>query len=208
VPEFAARVNTQRFHKRIEVLSGDGAGSIYEALSADARRAHGLAPSLFIYDELAQAKDRQLLDNLLNGLGKRKEALGLIISTQAPDDEHPLSQLIDDGLHGADLSIFVQLIAAPPEADPFNEATWFACNPALGNYLSLSEMRQAAEPAKRIPAFEPGFRNLRLNQRVDAGEEDRIVTLATWRRGNTWWTGPAFVGARATALWTCPASTT
>ncbi len=184
VPEFAVRVNVQRFLKKIEVLSGDGDGSIYEALSADARRAHGLAPSLFAYDELAQAKDRELLDNLINGLGKRKEALGIIISTQAPSDEHPLSQLIDDGLSGTDPSTYVQLICAPPEADPFAEQTWKACNPALGKYLSLDEMRQAADRARRIPAFESGFRNLRLNQRVDARAEDRIVTLQTWRLGN------------------------
>lgn len=184
IPEFARRVNIQRFHKRMEVLSGQGEGSTYEALSADARRAHGLSPSLFAYDELAQAKDRVLLDNLIAGLGKRKEALGIIISTQAPDDEHSLSQLIDDGLSGADPSIFVQLIAAPNEADPFAEATWRACNPALGIYLSLEEMRTAAERARRIPAFEPAFRNLRLNQRVDAREEDRIVTLPVWKLGN------------------------
>lgn len=184
VPEFAARTNCQRFVKRIEVLSGDGKGSVYEALSADARRAHGLAPSLWIYDELAQAKDRILLDNLINGLGKRKEGLGLCISTQAPNDEHPLSQMIDDGLRGDDPSIYVQLLAAPPDADPFAEATWFACNPALGKYLSVEEMRQAAFRARRMPAFEPGFRNLRLNQRVDAQEESRIVTAGTWRRGN------------------------
>lgn len=184
VPEFAARVNVQRFQKKIEVLSGDGAGSIYEALSADARRAHGLSPTLFVYDELAQAKDRELLDNLINGLGKRKEALGLIISTQAPSDDHPLSQIIDDGLRGDDPSIFVQLLCAPPDADPFAEATWLACNPALGKYLSVEEMRQAAFRARRMPAFEPGFRNLRLNQRVDAQEEARVVTAGTWRKGN------------------------
>ncbi|KQT57482.1 MULTISPECIES: terminase large subunit [unclassified Aureimonas] len=184
IPEFAARVNVQRFLKKIEVLDGIGKGSVYEALSADARRAHGLAPSLFVYDELAQARDRELLDNLMNGLGKRREALALIISTQAPDDDHPLSQLIDDGLSGADPSIFVQLICAPPEADPFAEATWLACNPALGKYVSLQEMREAAARARRIPAFEASFRNLRLNQRVDAREENRIVTAAVWRRGN------------------------
>lgn len=184
IPEFALLVNVQRFHKRIEVIDGPAAGSVYEALSADARRAHGLAPSLFAYDELAQARDRVLLDNLINGLGKRKEALGLIISTQAPDDQHALSQLIDDGLTGADPSIFVQLLAAPTEADPFDEATWRACNPALGIYLSLEEMRTAAERARRIPAFEPAFRNLRLNQRVDAREEQRIVTAAVWKEGN------------------------
>jgi phage terminase large subunit-like protein len=184
IPEFASRVNIQRFQKKIEVLSGPGEGSIYEAMSADARRAHGLAPSLFVYDELAQARDRILLDNLMNGLGKRKEALALIISTQAPDDNHPLSQLIDDGLSGADQSIFVQLICAPPEADPFAESTWLACNPALGKFVSLKEMREAAARARRIPAFEASFRNLRLNQRVDAREDNRIVTAAVWRRGN------------------------
>ena len=43
----------QKFHKKIEVLHGDGAGSVYEALSGDARKGHSLAPSLWIYDELA-----------------------------------------------------------------------------------------------------------------------------------------------------------
>jgi phage terminase large subunit-like protein len=105
VPEFTEVCNIIRFNKKIEVQTGPGRGSIYEALSADARRAHGLAPSLFAYDELAQAKDRVLLDNLINGLGKRKEALGLVISTQAADDGHPLSQLIDDGLRGDDPSL-------------------------------------------------------------------------------------------------------
>ena len=183
VPEFAEICNIIRFHKRIEVLEGAARGSTYEALSADARRAHGLSPTLFCYDELAQAKDRVLLDNLINGLGKRKEALGLIISTQAPDETHPLSQLIDEGLRGEDLSLFVQLTAAPLDADPFAEATWTACNPALGRFLSLEEMRTAAERARRIPAFESSFRNLRLNQRIDSREEDRLVSHAVWRTG-------------------------
>jgi hypothetical protein len=45
VPEFDARCNIQRYGKVIEVMSGDGAGSIYESLSADDKRAHGLAAS-------------------------------------------------------------------------------------------------------------------------------------------------------------------
>ena len=183
VPEFTEVCNIIRFNKKIEVQTGPGRGSIYEALSADARRAHGLSPTLFCYDELAQAKDRVLLDNLVNGLGKRKEALGLIISTQAPDDTHPLSQLIDEGLRGDDPSLYVQLTAAPAEADPFAEATWKACNPALGKFLSLDEMRTAADRARRIPAFEASFRNLRLNQRIDAREDERLATQAVWRLG-------------------------
>jgi phage terminase large subunit-like protein len=60
VPEFSARCGISGYHKRITVLEGPGEGSVYEALSADAPRAFGLAPSLWLYDELAQAKNRKL----------------------------------------------------------------------------------------------------------------------------------------------------
>jgi len=46
VPEFEARCNIQRYGKVIEVMEGDGAGGIYESLSADDRRAHGTEPEL------------------------------------------------------------------------------------------------------------------------------------------------------------------
>ena len=46
------------------LLSGDGFGSIYEALTADARKGHGLAPTFWAFDELAQVSDFELLDNL------------------------------------------------------------------------------------------------------------------------------------------------
>src|SRR5580765_491343 len=111
VPEFQTRCNIQRFRKIIEVLAGDGKGSKYESLSADSRRAHGLAPSFWAYDELAQAKDRVLLDNLQTAMGKRTRSLGLIISTQAASDMHPLSELIDDGLKGNDSGVVVHLTA-------------------------------------------------------------------------------------------------
>lgn len=182
VPEFAARVNVQRFNKKIEVLEGPGKGSTYEALSADARRAHGLAPTLWVYDELAQAKDRVLLDNLMTAMGKRERSLGVIISTQAPDDDHPLSQLIDDGLSGKDPSIFVQLTCAPEDADPFDPKVIRAANKALGIFLDENDIMSEAERARRIPAFEPAFRNLRLNQRVDARTEDRIVPAPVWKQ--------------------------
>ena len=184
VPEFLARVNIQRFHKRIEVLDGDGVGSVYEALSGDARRGHGLAPSMWVFDELAQVKDRELLDNLITAMGKRNRTLGVIISTQAPNDEHPLSQLIDDGLSGADDSILVHLQTAPEEADPFSIETLRKVNPALGVFLDEGDLVKEAERARRIPAFEPAYRNLRLNQRFDASQDSRIVTAPIWRMGN------------------------
>ncbi len=183
VPEFAARVNVQRFHKTVEVLEGVGAGSTYTALSADARKAHGLSPSFFVYDEYAQAKSRELYDNLVTGMGGRAEPLGLVISTQARDDLHPLSELIDYGVQiqsGAieDDNFHLTFFAAPEDADIFDPAVWAACNPALGIFRDADDMAESAEKAKRLPTFEAAFRNLYLNQRVDA--ETRFITASEW----------------------------
>src|SRR6516165_12128950 len=150
VPAFETRCNLQRYGKVIEVLEGDGAGSIYESLSADDKRAHGLAPSFWAFDEYAQAPNSDLLDNLRTAMGKRNEGLGIVISTQAANDMHPLSQLIDDALLGEDPAVYLQLAVAPAEADIFDESTWFACNEALGKFLDLWEFRAEAAAAKRM----------------------------------------------------------
>jgi phage terminase large subunit-like protein len=177
-PEFAARCNLQRHSKTIEVLEGDGAGSLYESLSADDKRAHGLSPSFWVYDEFAQAPNADLLDNLRTAMGKRRESLGVIISTQASHDQHPLSQMIDDALLGEDPSVYLQLAVAPDGADIFDERTWYSCNEALGKFLDLNEFRAQAAQAKRLPSFRAKFENLRLNRRVDANVQ--FIADADW----------------------------
>ena len=179
VPEFDERCNIQRFHKIIEVLDGDGKGSTYEALSADVRRGHGLAPSLWVYDEYAQVRTDELFDNLQTAQGKRKESLGIVISTQAATDQHPLSILIDDAKKGEDPTVYLQMTAAPEDADPFDEKLWQAVNPAWGIFLDEKEFRSQAERAKRAPSFLPRFMNLRLNMRVES--EARFLAATDWR---------------------------
>ena len=82
IPEFNERCHIKNFHKEITDLEN---GSVYTALSSDARKAHGLSPSFFVFDELAQSKSRELFDNLQTGTGARAEPLGIVISTQSPD---------------------------------------------------------------------------------------------------------------------------
>ena len=101
-------------------------------------------------------------------MGKRKRCLGIILSTQAEDDEHPLSQLIDDGLAGNDPALVVDLTCAPPDADVFDQDVIRAANPALGVFLDPETLFKEAEQAKRLPSAESAFRNLRCNQRVMA----------------------------------------
>src|SRR5580765_7895940 len=184
VPDFAVRCNIQRYRKWIEVIEGVGFGSKYEALSADARRAHGLSPTFWAYDELAQAKDRVLLDNLQTAMGKRKRSLGVIISTQAADDDHALSQLIDDAQNNSDSSLVVHLLTAPADADPFDPKTIRAVNPAFGKFLDEGDVLNEAERARRIPAFESAFRNLRLNQRIAPHARAQLFTPKRWAEGN------------------------
>jgi phage terminase large subunit-like protein len=185
VPDFAAICKIMRGGQRrcIEVTAGEGKGSRFESLSADARRGHGLAPTFWAYDELAQTRDRKLLDALSTGLGKRKRSLGIILSTQAEDDEHPLSQLIDDGLGGIDPSIHVDLTCAPADADVYDEAVIRACNPAIDVFLDAKVLLDEARQARRLTAAESAFRNLRCNQRI-ASAPDMLVTPSEWATGN------------------------
>jgi phage terminase large subunit-like protein len=181
VPEFAERCNVRTFNKQI---TDELTGSTYQALSSDARKAHGLSPSFMVYDELAQAPNRHLYDNLTTGTGARAEPLMVVISTQSSNPHHIMSELVDygqkllDGTLPPDPAFHATIYAAPEDADPWDEAVWHACNPALGDFRSLEEMRQFAEQAKRIPAKEAAFRNLYLNQRVDA--EQRFIGSADW----------------------------
>lgn len=181
IPEFAARVNIKSFSKTIEDTL---TGSVYQALSSDARKAHGLSPSFICYDELAQSLNRHLFDNLSTGTGARSEPLMVVISTQSSDPLHVMSELVDygeklqEGTLPPDPSFHATIYKAPDDADPWDEKTWFDCNPALNDFRSLDEMRKFAEQAKRIPAKEATFRALYLNQRVDA--EQRFIGSADW----------------------------
>jgi phage terminase large subunit-like protein len=92
-------------------------GSTYKALSADAGSKFGLNPTVAIYDELAQAKNRDLFDALDTSMGARAEPLLIVISTQSPDPQHVLSELIDDGLSGRDKTTVVELHAVPDDCE-------------------------------------------------------------------------------------------
>jgi phage terminase large subunit-like protein len=185
IPEFASitRVRSGSQRRQIEVTEGPGRGSKYEALSADARRGHGLAPSFWAYDEMAQTRDRKLFDALRTAMGKRNRCLGIILSTQAEDDEHALSQLIDDALAGDDPSLVIDLTCAPPNADVFDHEVIRAANPALGVFLDPETIFKEAEQAKRMPSAESAFRNLRCNQRIQTAA-DMLCTPAVWNQGD------------------------
>jgi phage terminase large subunit-like protein len=160
-------------------------GSFYRAVSAEAGTKYGYNPTVVIFDELAQAKNRELYDALDTSMGARtgegEEPLFIVISTQSKDPQHILSQLIDDGVSMKDPSTVCHLYAVPDDAGDeifTDKEIWKLANPALGGFRSLSEMKTAAGRAKRMPTFEASFRNLYLNQRVDA--KSPLIPRAEW----------------------------
>ncbi len=154
-------------------------GSFYRAMSAESGTKHGLNPTFVCFDELAQAKNRELYDVLDTSFGARADPLFVVISTQSNDPEHILSKLIDDGLGADDPRIVCHLYEVPDDTkDIFDPSVWKAANPALGDFRSLADFKAIADKAKRSPAEEPKFRNLYLNQRY--AQHASLIARAEW----------------------------
>jgi phage terminase large subunit-like protein len=184
-PWLADRVSIRRHSKELEDIGKTG--SFFAALSADVPSKHGLAPTFIVVDELGQSPSRDLLDALETSLGKRRDPMLWIISTQAARDEMPMSQIIDYGLRVqrgeiVDPSFHLVLNTAPKDADPWSPRTWKRANPGLGDILSREHVERLAHKAQRMPSAEASFRNLVLNQRVDATAQ--FITASVWALGN------------------------
>lgn len=156
-------------------------GSMYRALSADASTAYGLSPVFSVHDELGQVKGprSELYEAIETASAAHESPLSIIISTQAPTDADLLSLLIDDALTGADPRIKVALHTAPMDADPFSDEAIRAANPHFDVFMNREEVRKQATDAKRLPAQEASYRNLILNQRVEA--RSPFVTHSVWK---------------------------
>lgn len=156
-------------------------GSQYRALSADASTAYGLSPVFSVHDELGQVKGprSELYEAIETASAAHESPLSIIISTQAPTDADLLSLLIDDALTGADPRIKVALHTAPMDMDPFSDEAIRAANPHFDVFMNREEVRKQATDAKRLPAQEASYRNLILNQRIEA--RSPFVTHSIWK---------------------------
>jgi len=176
-PDLSEYVNIRDTAK--ELLCGE-LGTFFKALSADAATKFGLSPALVIHDELGQVVGprSQLYEALETASAAQESPLSIIISTQAPTDADLLSLLIDDALTGADPRNKVELCTAPLDLDPFSEKAIRAANPHFDDFMNKEEVLRQAADAKRLPSREAAYRNLILNQRVEA--RSPFVSRAVW----------------------------
>lgn len=155
-------------------------GTLYRALSAEATTAYGLSPVFVVHDELGQVKGprSELYDALETASAAQESPLSIIISTQAPTDNDLLSILIDDALTGSDPMVKCVLHTTPKDLDPFDDESIRLANPHFDVFMNQTEVRRQANEAKRMPSREAAYRNLVLNQRVEA--RNPFVSRAVW----------------------------
>jgi phage terminase large subunit-like protein len=179
-PELEAQCEIIDSQKRIVHRKS---GSFYRAISAEAYSKHGFNASVVIYDELHAAQTRELWDVLSTSQGARSQPLMMAITTAGYDRHSILWELYAHARKVAenptlDPTFLPILYEAPAGADWTDERVWKACNPALGDFRSLEEMRIAAARAKEIPAQENTFRRLYLNQWTE--QAARWIQMPAW----------------------------
>jgi phage terminase large subunit-like protein len=171
-------------------LACPGQGTLYRALSAEVATSYGLSTAFLVHDELGQVRGphSELYEALETAGAAEESPLSIIISTQARTDNDLLSILIDDALTGADPTIKIDLYTVPLEGadgapgdnalDIFSVKAIRLANPHFDELMNKEEVLRKAADAKRIPTREASYRNLVLNQRVEA--KSPFVSRSVW----------------------------
>jgi phage terminase large subunit-like protein len=162
-------------------LLGIARNVLYRALAAEGKTAHGLSPVLAILDEVGQVIGPvdKFVTAITTAQGAYENPLLIAISTQAPTDADMFSTWIDAHKHAPDPRVICHVYAAPEDCELTDKKAWVAANPALGKFRSLADVEKQAKAAMEMPANEPDFRNLVLNQRVETASP--FVSRSVWQ---------------------------
>ncbi len=161
-------------------LVGIARNVTYKALAAEGKTTHGLSPILAILDEIGQIKgpNDPFVTAVTTAQGAYQAPLLIAISTQAPTDADLFSLWLDAQKAAPDPRVVCHVYEAPEDCKLDDPKGWAAANPALGKFRSLDDVTKQAKKALDLPSFESEFRNLILNQRVEAVSP--FVSKATW----------------------------
>lgn len=178
-------------------------GSFLKVLSAEAYSKHGLNPSVVIFDELHAQPNRDLWDVMSFGASStRKQPLLWVITTAGDDpdrksigwERHELAVKIIKNPE-LDTTLYARIYGAPEDADIYDEAVWFACNPSLGVTIQIDTIRSEAAAAKNSESVERLFRWLRLNQWI-ALKRIGWLPLSLWDATERNWRPEEMLGER------------
>ena len=176
---YGSRFRVQDSANRASVQDRE-TGALLRVVGSDPKRIHGAAPSLLVYDELAQWPSGQI-DAMLAALetsrGKIPGSKALWIGTRAAAPSHPFERALQGGVG------YAQIHASRKGDSPFRRSTWKRANPGLDFLPDLEEtIRREAKRAKADPDRLASFEALRLNMGVSDVLEQWLLDPAIWER--------------------------
>lgn len=157
------------------------AGAIYRVISADAKTAQGLNPTLAIYDEYHTATNAELYDALTLAQGARPNAQTVAITTAGFDLNSPLGALFSDGVKIArgesETPGFLMIwYAADDDAEVDDREQWGKANPNLvEGLIDPGDLALAARQTGRT-----SFLRYRLN--VWTEPDEAWIDPALWNQ--------------------------
>lgn len=179
-PILSKRLVVKMHEKRI---IDEKTGSYYEVIAADAAGNLGHNPHAIVFDEVLTQRNGDLWHSLRTAMGTRTQPLMIAATTPGDDPASWCGLMHDEMLKVADDPAraphqLAYLRNLDPDADPWDERNWTFPNPALGDFLSLSALRDEAIEAKNDPAKENAFRQFRLAQWVR--QQFRWMPMHLW----------------------------
>jgi Phage Terminase len=148
-------------------------GSTIAITASGETSGHGPTIDLAVVDEAWAQRDERLVTAFRPAMMTRRSAQEWWLSTMGTEDSIPWNDRVDDGR----ARVETQLLdprerrgvayfewSAPDDADPYDEATWWSCMPALGRTVDVETVRTDSQS---MP--EADFRRSYLNQRTVGG---------------------------------------
>lgn len=152
-------------------------GSRIEVMASTETAGHGKTLDMAVIDEAFNDVDHRREQAIFPAMATRPAAQVVVVSTAGTAASLYLRQKVDAGrkavLEGHDTGIAYFEWSAPDDVDPYDEAVWWRCMPALGHTITPEVVRHAAQSMA-----EGEFRRAFLNQWT-AGEE-RVIPVAAW----------------------------
>ncbi|MBN7759998.1 terminase large subunit [Nitratireductor aquibiodomus] len=198
-PRILEAVRIQDTEKRITYRKHDIA---YEALSSDAKNAHGRTDVCAFWDEGHAEKKEDLLEAVETGLNKSDNTLLLSASTAGIGRIGPFwnkyehARKITDG-RVQDETFLPILFEAPADVDWRSDDWLYATNPGLQHgYPNIKKLKRYRERCEHSPAERESFKRLHLSVYLD-GAANPEWDLAIWDENGAQYDLEALRGRKA-----------
>ena len=144
-----------------------------QVLSSDAKTLDGFNASLFVEDELHEAKDSRLYDVMKSSQGMRRNPLAVCITSAGFNKYsfcYQMRKTCIEILEGTktDDTQFSAIYCLDDEDDWRDETVWAKANPNVGITVSYEYLREQVTQATNNTALEVGVRTKNFGQWVDS----------------------------------------